>query len=136
MSEADGGEGGDWNWYDHCSFYAGTNLRDQLTGATNNKFTNSILTTLDIKGSSSITSDSNYNLFVNNIQDGATSRDLASWRTANSSDANSVQGAPTYVGSDFDTIAAYALDTGSAGENSSSIGTDIGADVTTIGVLA
>ena len=135
-SEDDGGEAGDWNWFDNCTFYANENLRDQLTGATNNKFTNNLITTLDIQGSSSVTSDSDYNLFVNNIEDGATSRNLASWQIANSSDANSLQGTPTYVGSDFSTIAAYALAGGSIGENADSSGNDIGADVTTIGVNA
>lgn len=134
LSEADGGEAGDWNWFDHCTFYANANLRDQLTGATNNKFTNNIITTLDIKGSSSVTSDSDYNLFVNNIEDGATSRTLASWQTANSSDANSLQGTPTYAGSDFSLIASYALAGGSAGEDAASDSSDIGVDVASVGI--
>ena len=148
LAEADGGEAGDWNWFDHCTFlglpYLSSQNQSSQAGAKNNKFTNSIFNAgLRVGQLGSVTSDSDYNLFVpSSIEhtfiespESSTSVDLAGWRTFNSSDANSVEGTPTFVGTG-DVIANYALDTGSAGENASSTGTDIGADVTQVGVAA
>lgn len=142
LSESDGGEAGDLNAYDHCTFkvgYTGTNQNGSAQpGAVNNKITNSLVTALTLQSPSTINAGSDYNLFpagtpINNY---GTSQNLAAWKTANSSDAHSVQGAPVYAGSDFTKIASYALQSGSPGKGVASDGKDIGVDITKIGVLA
>ena len=148
LAEADGGEAGDWNWFDHCTFlgrpYLSSQNQSAQAGAKNNKFTDCIFDAgLRVGQLGSVTSDSDYNLFTpSSIEhtfiespQSSVSVDLAGWRTFNSSDANSVEGTPTFVGAG-DVIANYALQTGSAGENAASDGSDIGADVTLIGALA
>lgn len=83
------------------------------------------------------TNTSNYNLFGNNaIYQTTTYSSLATWQSATSQDANSVFGAPTFVGGATpSTIAGYALDVGSNGKDAGSDGNDMGANVTTVGNL-
>ena len=77
---------------------------------------------------------SNYNLFgldaflVNTV-----TQTFAQWQTAQSSDANSIQATPSFVGSNPATPSDWAL-LGS-GASASSVGADMGCDVTTIGVM-
>lgn len=141
LSEADGGEAGDLNWYDHCTLYVsytGTNQNGSAQpGAVNNKFTNSIIASTILQSPSTIKSDSDYNLFpASSINNYGTIQTLAQWRTANGSDAHSVQGSPVFVGGDLTTIAAYALQLGSPGKSVASDSKDMGVDITKIGVHA
>lgn len=138
LSESDGGPAGDLNRYNHCTFYESLNLTNQSGGALNDRLTNCVLTSLSLSSPSTIDAASDYNLFPAGtpISRYGVSQNLVAWRAANSSDAHSVQGNPVYVGSDFSTIAAYALQSGSPGENAASDGADMGVDVTTVGVHA
>jgi hypothetical protein len=139
LSEADGGPAGDLNRYDHCTFVTGLDLDSQDGGADNNTLYNCIVAQLNVRSGSSVTSTSDYNMFGNAsdaiILNGS-NQTLAAWRTANSSDANSVKGSYSFVGGSARDAASWQLVSSSLGENSASDGTDIGADVTAIGVQA
>lgn len=156
LAEDDGGAAGDWNFYDHCTIFGGVSLSNQTRGsvptdanpgAKNNKFQDCIIMSgFNVQTLANATADSDYNLFEPNIITHSatsldpltgTSVDLEGWKTFNNSDANSVEGLPTFVGGvSPTTIADFALAAGSAGKNASSTGTDMGADVTLVGVEA
>lgn len=151
LSAADGGSAGDWNIFDHCTLYGGINLRnnadvgDAQPGAKNNKFVDCIVLDMFRVGQdASVTADSDYNLYESGIIEydfisspqSSTPATLAEWRVQNSSDSNSVEGSPTFSVSPPVEIADFSLAPASVGENSASDSSDIGADVTLIGVLA
>lgn len=86
------------------------------------------------------TSTSNYNLMGSDvIFQGTAYATVSAWNAASvpaNQDANSIDGLPTFVGGATpSTIAGYALDIGSNGENAASDGEDMGADVSIVGVL-
>jgi hypothetical protein len=96
--------------------------------------TNNILSLLRVDDQCQVLSTSNYNGYASgSVVDGGT---LASWQSANSSDANSRQGTITYAGGDDSQISYYALVTGSVGKSGASDGTDMGADITRVGAQA
>ena len=70
---------------------------------------------------------------------GTTYNSVASWNSNSvpaNQDANSIDGVPTFVGgSTPSTIAGYALANGSNGILAASDGTDMGADVSIVGVV-
>lgn len=152
ISEADGGSAGDWNWFRHCTFKHGVRLTNQADagdttypGAKNNKFTDCInLVEFRVGTLASVTSDSDYNLFAPNIiahswvatPSSQTDVTLAGWRAFNGSDANSIEGTPSFAGADFTLVDSYALAVGSVGKGAASDATDMGADVSAIGVAA
>lgn len=82
---------------------------------------------------------SNYNLFASTIYNNSTTLTLAQWQAASTpagQDANSLAGTPSFVGgANPTTIAGFAL-SGGTGVNAASDGTDMGADVTTVGAAA
>lgn len=125
------GEGIALNTFEHCTFYEGVNLSD--VGALNTTFTNSIGLGFDVDSPSTVAAASNYNLLTGILNYGV-SQTLAQWQTSNSSDAASVGSNPTFVGTDFTTKAAYALSLGSAGKAAGTDGSDMGSDVTQVGI--
>lgn len=143
--EENGFPSGDWNVFRKCTlpngiqFRDGTQSGDLLPDSQDNKFVDCVIgSNFVLAGTNtSITQDSDYNLFYPSIINNKGSAEtLAQWQTSNSSDANSVEGTPTYVGGNVEDISYYELDTGSVGENAASDGSDMGAIVSLIGVLA
>ena len=137
LAEADGGEAGDLCTFDHCTFYDGITLTNQnqsvQPGAVNTKFVNSVLASLTVQSPSTVTTDSNYNV-LNNITRYGSPNTLVQWRTNNGSDANSVDGTIVYQGADMTLIPSYALASGSVGKNAASDSTDIGCNVSLVGI--
>lgn len=134
LAEANGGSAGDLNVFRHVTMYAGINLT--ATGATDNKFTDCIINGFDIDSPSTVDPASNYNLYpASTITYYGTGQTLAQWRTQNSSDAQSVEGTPTYTGTNYATTGAYLLTGGSPGKNVASDGNDIGATIATVGII-
>lgn len=138
LAEADGGEAGDLCTFDHCTFHDGITLTNQnqsvQPGAVDTKFINSVLASLTVQSPSTVTTDSNYNV-LNNILRYGSSNTLAQWRTNNGSDANSVDGTIVYQGSDMTLISSYALASGSVGKNAASDSTDMGCNISTVGII-
>lgn len=132
LAEEDGGPAGDANEYVHCTMYTGLRLRAQGDGANNNKLTNCVIRSLLAIELGSIKSTSDYNAWGSgNIINGG---NLASWRTANSSDSHSVQGSLTFAGGADDSLASFYKLTGTVGVGVASDATDMGANTTNIGV--
>ena len=142
----DGNVGSDYNVFDHNTITGGIIIADQTDGGDNeypgaqfNTWEDNILASqLNFYASNHNTS-MNYNLYKTGdiVQQVSSYYNLSEWQTENSSDANSLSNTPDYVGGvNPTTIAGFALDTGSPGINAASDGTDMGADVTLVGVDA
>lgn len=149
--ENNGFAGGMWNRYIHCTFLDETeglqlydNSGDPMDGGLRTDGTtvessretylrNCLIGYLRVSALSSVRTGSDYNCFIQNIDDAGTSRDIASWRSANGTDANSVQGTPTFAGSDFGVISSYEI-TGGAGYQTSEGGANAGADISRVGI--
>lgn len=133
LAEEDGGAAGDSNEYEHVTFHRRLRLRAQGNGANNNKLTNCVLKDGLIIEAGSIRNTSDYNAWgAGAIINGGT---LPTWRTANGSDAHSLQGALTFNGGPDPTVASYYKLTG-LGMLAANDGKDMGADTQNIGVRA
>lgn len=158
-TEASGDTGGDFNIYEHNTFFSGalnmlaetqpstdprtyTQYPDAYPGSRYNTLKNNVFVYDPALHWYSPTlphnTTSNYNLFwpTKAIRaNGVTYVTLSSWQAASGQDANSLQGTPVFVGGAVPaTIAGYALTSASPGYRRASDGKDMGADVAKVGV--
>lgn len=120
FNEANGGAGGDGNTWNHNTLSdQEMELLSDLGGADNNTFTNNIFSAYEIRGEECDGNTWDYNMYESDSAIGANDLGTTS---------------PTYVGGGSpSTIAGFALDSGSNGENAGNDGEDMGADVTLVG---
>jgi len=138
----DGGCGSDYNTYEHntvtgyLEFESHCGASDR--GATNNNLWGNIIAMRSIfngGGSVPLNMNSDYNLFPPGIVivDYRTQYDLAGWSSANGSDSHSKSGTPAFAGGEPE-VDGFLLLPGSPGKGVASDGTDMGADVSLVGV--
>lgn len=156
-AEASGDAGGDFNRYEHNTFYTGSlglltetqdyefngvTYPDQYPGSRHNIIKNNIFLSgiglhwhsVDLPHNTT----SNYNLFSqamavsgNKIQYFT----LGAWQQASQSDANSLQGSPVFVGGSAPSkISDFALSSTSPGYKKASNGKDMGVQIDRVGV--
>jgi hypothetical protein len=146
----DGGLGGEYNTFNHNTLIGGDmNWQNQGNGTayfwtgTNNVFVQE--SQLAQYTSDALHYSGDYNLFPtgNMVIHNRIDYSLTAWRTflggcpGTNRDCNSISGTPTFVGgSNPSTNAGFALTSGSTGHNAASDGTDMGANVSLVGVQA
>ena len=146
ISNGGGGEAPFDILINHNTFVGGLNINDGDGSTVINDMitTNNIIVgsyTIDFYGTSAYTntSTSDYNLMTEINFQGTTYNSVASWNSNSvpaNQDANSIDGVPTFVGGPTpSTISGYALANGSNGILAASDGTDMGADVSIVGVV-
>lgn len=145
-SNETGDVGSDYNNIEHNTIIGRLVLEDKtrsgddLPGAQYNTLYNNILlqlTQVFPYGSGEHNTSGDYNLFPTGdlIYNNRAGYTLSEWQSMNMTDYNSISAAPVFVGGDLpSTIDGYALSTISAGVGSASDGTDIGADVSQVGI--
>lgn len=149
LGENGGGNQGHHNTFSHNTHHAGnckfTNTNPTSYGAlTYNTISNNIFTVESQYAPYSGNTDAhyttaNYNLYItgNAVLEYGTHYSLAGWQSHYSQDADSISGAPTFTGgASPTTIAGYSLSSGSDGYKACADGSDIGADVSLVGVNA
>lgn len=156
-TEASGDAGGDFNRYEHNTFYTGglsllaetqsyefngTTYEDQYPGSRYNILKNNIF----VKGvalhwySANLphNTTSNYNLFPQATAVSANKiaySTLGNWQQASQMDANSLQGTPAFVGGSAPSkISDFTLSTTSPGYKKASDGKNMGAQIDKVGV--
>lgn len=78
---------------------------------------------------------SNYNLFSQNaFLVNTVTETFAQWKTGTGGDANSIQATPSFVGSDESVPSDWALQANTSGAGAASNGSDMGCDVSLVGV--
>ena len=143
---ADGGgdDGADDNVFTHNTLKGVVDLSELSGGALGNNLADNIidgnLLILPDQGVIASTNILNYNLYSGTIRyQQRAAETLAQWQVDSvpaNQDNNSLAGTPTYTGgANPTTIAGFAL-SGGTGVNAASDGTDMGADVTTVGAAA
>ncbi len=143
---ADGGgdDGADDNVFTHNTLKGVVDLSELSGGALGNNLADNIidgnLLILPDQGVIASTNILNYNLYSGTIRyQQRAAETLAQWQADSvpaGQDVNSLAGTPTYTGgANPTTIAGFAL-SGGTGVNAASDGTDMGADVTTVGAAA
>lgn len=138
-----GDNGADDNTFDHVTVtgYVDFNNADNLSQG--NNFINSIVEGQYLSVPYQIvengTNTSDYNLYGGTIRHQNTTYTLSEWQAGSvpaGQDVNSLAGSPTYTGGvSPTTIAGFALSSGN-GVGAADDGSDMGADVTTVGVAA
>jgi len=156
-TEASGDAGGDFNRYEHNTFYTGSlgflaetqsytfngvSYEDKFPGSRYNTLKNNIFVN-DVslhRYSSDLphNTTSNYNLLPQTVAVSAnrvTYSTLSSWQQASQMDAKSLQGAPVFVGGSAPSkISDFALSSTSPGYKKASDGLDMGARIDRVGV--
>lgn len=144
FNESNGVAGGDYNIIRNNTFMCGVFFCSDSGGAIHNVFEGNIICgsghRLNIHPYSQITdyTKSDYNLYVagacisrNNVN----YNNLSTWKGTMNQDYHSLSGTPTFVGGAYpSTIAGYALAPGSIGKRAGLNGTDMGADITQVGI--
>ena len=148
VNEANGRPGGDNNKILHNTFYgcsitlssATQDTDTSLPGAINNLLKNNIFFTnqVSLHKYSSVphNTTSNFNLYNTGVDIVHDRKEygLSDWQSLTDEDRNSLTGTPTFITpGNNEVISSFELAAGSIGKKSAEDGSDIGADVTTVG---
>ena len=152
-NQASGSPGGDYNRYEHNTFYSGglnatgqTQAGDAFHGSRNNIVKNNLF----LNGPRSVrvhwyypslphNTIMDYNVYSHAEPIGAngTTYSLSAWQSFYGQDVHSRSGAVQFVGGDSpSSISGYALSPSSLGYKASADGRDIGANVSLVGILS
>ncbi len=145
----DGYVGADYNTISDNTIYGGaitfvyqTRTEDPNKGCLHNVIKDNIITNhLAWHQYRDIDADiqSDYNLYPeigDIITENRIAYTLTEWQAKNNSDANSLTGTPVFINNSPTGIADFELAAGSPGKNKASDGTDIGADISKVGIDA
>ena len=145
FNESNGGAGSDYVTINHNTFLGGVVFNEDDNGVQNATFTNNLVYdrvfnihpyTYGTSGDGNV--DADYNLYKTStaVRVDNTNYTLAQWQSASSEDANALSATPTFTSTDFDSVDDFALTSGSAGYQACADGSDMGADITLVGVDA
>lgn len=146
-NEANGVPGGDYNIYDHNTFYSGgigfnssTQSGDSLPGSIGNTFSNNLV--FDTVGLNQYAdydhkTKSDHNLYIGGIDiiyENRVSYGLSAWREKSSTDVNSIQGSVDFIElGEANAVSNFALSAQSSGYKAGTDGKNIGADTNNVG---